>query len=64
MACDFLNASHEEYTFLDFEDDREFIEEIKEFYSSKTVPIILENDLITGQIQKIGGYTDLLDILR
>jgi len=64
MACDFLSASSEEFIFLDFEEDQEFIEEIKEFYSFKTVPVILENSLSSGSVQLIGGYTDLLDFLK
>ena len=64
LAADFLSASHKEYFFLDFEDDPLFEEEAKEFYSMKTIPIILTNDTATGLVRKIGGYTELLNYLK
>ena len=61
LACDFLNASKKEYLFFDYDRDRTFLDEVKEFYLFPTVPIILENDTITGAVKFIGGYSDLLD---
>jgi len=61
MACDYLSAQKKEYIFFDHFDDDNFLEELKTFYSSKTVPVILENDLDSGMTKQVGGYTDLLE---
>jgi len=60
-AQDFCIAKGLEYRFFDHDDDLEFLGECKEFYGHETVPIILSNDLETGLVKKIGGYTQLLD---
>ena len=60
-ACNYFDATERKYTFFDHKDDLEFLSYVKEFYESPTVPIILENNLDTGEVKKIGGYTDLLD---
>ena len=64
MACDFLAANQKEYIFFDHAGDEDFIEEVKNFYETKTVPVILINDLDVGATTKIGGYTDLLEYFR
>ena len=64
LACDFLSASRVDYQFFDFEEDRPFLEDAKSFYNFETVPIILENNLSTGKISFIGGYSDLLKWTR
>ena len=62
QAADLCMALGIENQLLDYV-GREFIlEEYKEYYDQKTVPIILENDLSTGFTKKIGGYSDLLEI--
>ena len=40
----------------------DIIEDYKEFYTQDTVPIILKNDIESGETQKVGGYTDLLNL--
>lgn len=60
LAVDYFLASRRTVIFFDFREEREFLEEVKEFYSSKTVPIILENNTVSGKVSKIGGYTDLV----
>ena len=60
-AQDFCIANSLEFKFLDYIHDEEFLEECKEFYDHPTVPIVLSNDLDSGLVKKIGGYTDLLD---
>ena len=60
-ACNYLDATQREYIFFDHKDDLEFLSEAKAFYDSETVPIILENDTSSGQVNMIGGYTDLLE---
>lgn len=62
-AVDFCKAQSAEYIFLDYSSKTSIIEEYKEFYKQSTVPIILSNDLETGETRKIGGYTDLLECL-
>ena len=60
MACDYLSAREKSYLFFDFDHDRDFLEEAKEFYSLQTVPIIIQNNALTGEVKLLGGYTDLL----
>ena len=64
MAVDFCSAGHLEYVFLDYENDRSILEDHKHFYSQDTVPIILENNLNSGLVNKIGGYSDLLRVIE
>ncbi len=63
MAEDFLKASHKEFIFLDYADRTSILEDYKRFHNQKTVPIILSNNLDSGLVKKIGGYTDLLEYL-
>lgn len=48
---------------LDYAGREEILEDYKQFYNQKTVPIILANNIETGYTKKVGGYTDLLDFL-
>ena len=41
------------------EEDREGLEQAKNFYNWKTVPMIIENNLETGEVKFIGGYDSL-----
>tara|TARA_A100001011_G_C14182519_1_gene787518 strand:+ start:777 stop:971 length:195 start_codon:yes stop_codon:yes gene_type:complete len=61
MAIDFLKCKGIESVFLDYESQRPILEEYKNFYNQKTVPIIISNNNETGLIKKIGGYSNLLD---
>ena len=61
-AVDYCKAKQSEYIFLDYSDKEESLDEYKDFYSQKTVPIILSNNLQTGYTKLLGGYTDLLDV--
>ena len=62
-SIDLCSAKKIENIFLDYENKREILEEYKDFHNQDTVPIILSNDLDTGVVKKIGGYTDLLNCL-
>ena len=64
MAVDFLNCKETESIFLDYEENREILEDYKSFHNQNTVPIVLSNNLETGLVKKVGGYTDLLDLLK
>ena len=64
MAADYCIGTSLEHTYFDFADKEEILEDYKEFYNHKTVPIILSNDLTTGETKKVGGYTDLLDYVE
>lgn len=64
MAEDFLSCKGEESIFLDYEKSQHILEDYKEYHKQKTVPIIMSNDLETGLVKKVGGYTDLLDLLK
>lgn len=63
MAEDLLRASRKEVVFLDYAPRTSILEDYKAFYGQKTVPIILSNNLDTGLVKKVGGYTDLLEYL-
>ncbi len=58
-AINFLNMLNQENVFLNMEKKRDALEEVKTYYNWDTVPVILENNLETGQVKFIGGY-DLL----
>ena len=64
MAEDLLLCHSIPFTFLDYSTQPKILEDYKEFYKQKTVPIILSNNLVTGKTYKVGGYTDLLDYLK
>tara|TARA_Y100000114_G_C11723338_1_gene309648 strand:+ start:637 stop:885 length:249 start_codon:yes stop_codon:yes gene_type:complete len=64
MAEDFLSCNDKQFLFLDYENSQHILEDYKEFYKQKTVPIIISNDLDSGLVKKVGGYTDLLELLR
>ena len=52
-----------ERIYLDYAGTPEILEEYKEFYKQETVPIILSNNINSGLVKKVGGYTDLVDYL-
>jgi glutaredoxin len=62
-AVDYCTAKQAEYNFLDYASNPEVLEEYKEFHNQRTVPIIIANNLETGLIKKIGGYSELLEYL-
>ena len=64
MAEELCSASHLQSIFLNYSENPDILEDYKEFYKSKTVPIILENDLDSGITTIVGGYSDLLSRLR
>ena len=64
MAQDYLTAEGLQHIILDYCRSPEILEDYKEFYNQKTVPIVLSNDLTTGLVKKVGGYTDLLEYLK
>ena len=47
-AINFCLALKKQFYFFDYEGKKADLDEIKIFYSAKTVPIILANDLDTG----------------
>ena len=59
-AVDFCIAKNIENVFLDYEDSKDILEDYKKFHSQETVPIILANNLVSGLVKKVGGYSDLL----
>ena len=50
-----------EHLFFDLE--QEPLEEAKQFYNRKTVPIVLKNNKRTGKVTLIGGCSDLKEYL-
>jgi glutaredoxin len=61
MAEDLLSCKGIQSIFLDYELNQHILEDYKDFYNQKTVPIIILNNTDTGLIRKVGGYTDLLE---
>lgn len=59
-ACDLLQASGEEFIF--FDENILYLEYVKSFYGKKTVPIILQNHLQTGEVKMVGGCSDLKEL--
>lgn len=64
MAVDLLKSKKLESVFLDYENNKEILEDYKQFHNHPTLPIVLSNDLTSGYTRKVGGYTDLLDHLN
>ena len=64
MAADLCVASHIDHLFLNYEKNKEILDDYKHFYNQDTVPIILENNMESGITKKIGGYSDLLSALE
>jgi len=64
QAADLCSATGIPHIMLDYAGKEEVLEDYKEFHTQSTVPIILENNLKTGYTVKVGGYTDLLDLLK
>ena len=62
-AIDYCKAKNVEFIFFNYTESPEILEEYKQFYKSKTVPIIVANNLKTGYTKNIGGYSDLLEYL-
>ena len=62
-AVELLRSLNKEYVFFD-EEDREELEKIKVFYNHKTVPIVLTNDLSTGSVRLVGGFTELKEFIN
>ena len=64
MAADLLIAKGTQYIFLDYISEPDALEEYKQFHEQDTVPIILRNNLESGLTSKIGGYSDLLEVVN
>lgn len=62
-AVDYCEAKGVQSKFLDYADTPEILEEYKDFYNHPTVPIVLANNLKTGYIKMVGGFSDLLEYL-
>jgi len=62
-AAALLESAKVPCIFLDYQDDLEFLEKVKQYYDSPTVPIILSNNLSSGQVAFIGGYSDLEELM-
>ena len=63
-AQDYCRAKDLEEVYLDYTEHTDALIDCMNFYKMKTVPIILENDLDTGLVRFVGGYTDLLEFLK
>lgn len=62
-AVDYCSAKEAEYIFLDYAEHTDILEEYKQFHGQSTVPIVLSNNLESGLVERVGGYTELLEHL-
>ena len=62
-AVETLKNQDIEYCFFNLDDDEGFLKEVKSFYGHSTVPIILENNMKTGETNFVGGCDNLLEVL-
>lgn len=60
-AVDYCIAENIEHVFLDYTFSQEILQEYKEFHQHPTVPIILQNNLVTGYTVKVGGYQEFIN---
>ena len=51
------------HVFLNYSEQPDILDECKDFYNHPTVPITLSNNLQTGLVSFIGGYSDLVEHL-
>ena len=63
-ALDELQHNKIEHYFFNLDNDKDFLKEVTSFDNHFTVPIILENDTVTGKTKFIGGCDSLLEILH
>lgn len=63
-AVDYCRAKDAKFIFLNYAENPGALEEYKQFHDQTTVPIILANNLETGLVKKVGGYSDLLEYLQ
>ncbi len=62
-ALEYCTQKKVQHDFLDYKSQPEILEEYKEFHNHRTVPIILANNLESGLVKKVGGYSELLEFL-
>lgn len=62
-SCEILQEQGLEFVFFD-EPEREEIDLFKEFYNRETIPVILSNDIHSGETVLIGGCSDLKEVLN
>ena len=62
-AVSLLESKGFEHYFFDAGDDRTFLMDIKKFYDSPTVPVVVCIDNSSGLTSKVGGCSDLERVL-
>jgi len=62
-AVDYCTGAGMQHVFLDYVNAQEVLQDYKDFHNHPTVPIILENNLETGRVTKVGGYQDFIKLL-
>lgn len=64
MAIELLESRSLNYFFADLSDKEDFLKEVKSYYESPTIPIILSYDASGGKVTKLGGFSDLKESLE
>ena len=60
----FLQEQKKDFKIVDFEENDNVLQNIKEAYNWSTVPMIFELEDQEHNIKLIGGYTDLLEYFQ
>ena len=63
-ACEVLYENNKLYDFFDHDGDEKVIDRLKDFYQHYTVPIIVENDTVSGLTKFVGGFDDLEKLMK
>ena len=62
-VCELLDKKGKKRYFFDAAEDPQFLQKIKDFYNSSTVPVVCRIDTPTGKCRLIGGCSDLEEFL-
>ena len=62
-ALDLLDSKSLKHFFADLSDKDDFLKEVKDYYDSATIPVILRFGE-SGRVEKVGGFTDLKERLE
>ena len=61
-AVSLASSTGKEVIYIDLTDDEKYINEVKEFYNTRTIPLIMAIST-TGLVKRVGGCSDLKEFL-
>jgi glutaredoxin len=62
-AKDLLRDKRVEFYEFNLDEDPEFLLQVKKFYDHNTVPVVVENDIESGETNFVGGFSELNGVL-